>query len=321
MRPYLMALAVAVQVAVGGSMVWQREAILHTGQRVWLQTMPVDPQDAMRGDYVRLTYDLSSVPHDRCRDGLANLATVERDDVVYAVLTVGDGDKARLDYLTDKRPTSGLYLRGRVEYNYGDAAVNVRYGLEALFVQEGRGIAIENLRSQNGAQVPLEVQVAVGDNGIAVLDGWRSGGLGIGLTLAPGHPGDSPVVTVRLVNCSNAPIAIVDRPDGHSFSLEPAADWRADRDTRWHLAGQPLPPPTAVDIKLLAPGEACTHTIDLNLPSPGLYVAVWVTPLNNLPRRMDCYRYRLSFTRHTFRHAITAAACRERSGWRIFEPQ
>ena len=51
-----------IQIALIGLMVADRVMILRTGVDVALQTRPLDPRDFLRGDYVVLGYDISSVP-------------------------------------------------------------------------------------------------------------------------------------------------------------------------------------------------------------------------------------------------------------------
>jgi len=61
-RPVLFALAGLIQLGLIAAMVVDRASILREGTEVTLQTRPVDPRDFLRGDYVVLSYDISSVP-------------------------------------------------------------------------------------------------------------------------------------------------------------------------------------------------------------------------------------------------------------------
>ena len=63
LRLVMAALLVAgLQTGVLGYMIASRAAILRSGMEVLLKTAPVDPRDLLRGDYVILSYDISSVP-------------------------------------------------------------------------------------------------------------------------------------------------------------------------------------------------------------------------------------------------------------------
>mgnify|MGYP001598691262 CR=1 FL=1 len=56
--------AAALQTAVIGYMVESRASILRNGTEIKLKTLPVDPRDLLRGDYVILSYPISTIPKD-----------------------------------------------------------------------------------------------------------------------------------------------------------------------------------------------------------------------------------------------------------------
>src|SRR5690606_25052583 len=60
---WLAVAAVAVlQTAALGWMVYERVRLLQTGREAVLPIVPVDPRSLFRGDYVRLSYDVTRVP-------------------------------------------------------------------------------------------------------------------------------------------------------------------------------------------------------------------------------------------------------------------
>lgn len=67
MKVKLALLVAGLQVLVLAFMAGQREWIARTGQPVTLRTTPIDPNDPMRGAYVRLEYEISTVPPALCR--------------------------------------------------------------------------------------------------------------------------------------------------------------------------------------------------------------------------------------------------------------
>jgi hypothetical protein len=93
----------------------------------------------MRGDYVRLSYEISNVSREQCRDGVARAMQAGEDGAalvgrsrrarwsggsllppdtrLYAVLkpAASAEDVMELDYLTDVKPKSDFYVRGRLE--------------------------------------------------------------------------------------------------------------------------------------------------------------------------------------------------------------
>lgn len=152
-----------------------RARILRSGSEVRLRTVPVDPRDLFRGDYVVLSYAISTV----------NAAKAEREfrrgDTVYVTLTRDpDGfSKAAAASLT-KPPASGsdVVLAGRVtstngcgvneagefDCSSGRNRLRVAYGLESYFVPQGTGRAIETT-----SKARIEIVAAVSASGEAAI--------------------------------------------------------------------------------------------------------------------------------------------------------
>jgi len=312
----IVAIAVA-QVVLLAFMAGQREWVLRTGRPVWLRTAPVDPTDPMRGAYVRFGYEISRVPRELCRDGVAvamddlkkmnasdwreqrRRAAALRDRTVYAVLREGPHGLAELVALTDREPATGLFLRGRASWADKDA-ISVRYGIEALFLQQGKAKELELAAVKRTREdgVLLDAEVAVGGSGLAVLKGSRWEPLGITVTteLEPADAvaartagqettaqpakiviGEMPVrrtreasdrnrpvvaVTVELKNHGEKPLAIWAPADGSAFGLEPRKGW-GDSRCRWVGAERIRANPAAVDILVLKPGESRKVRLDL----------------------------------------------------------
>ncbi len=181
-RSRLVILLVLLQLVVLAAMAGKREYIRAFGQEVFLRTAPIDPRDPFRGDFVRLSYPFSTVATQQIRTSI-DTKTLPKDQPVFALLTPGAQGLYAFDYLTTAPPTHGTFIRGRVEYDWrsprgGNLAV--RYGIEQLFVQQGEGRAIETRRGlRGGLQVPMEVRVALGNDGTAVIKDFRWSPLGI----------------------------------------------------------------------------------------------------------------------------------------------
>jgi uncharacterized membrane-anchored protein len=283
MKRWLAITVAAAQVSLLAWMAAEREWVIQTGERIWLRTAPVDPRDPMRGDYVRLAYDISTADRSICQGGLAAWFAETppegspRDLRVYAVLAF-DGGIARLVALTDVRPEGGLFIRGRID-RIGDVDARVRYGLEALFMQQGTARDLELQRFGDMADVPMDAEVAVGPGGLAVLVGHRWEPLGLRVTLerrespapspalpAPGRPAPGIVAAVlELRNHGDTPLAIVDRAGNRSFRLVGQRAWD---ESIWQWVGRdlPVPEPLPAEVVVLAPGGTWTRRIDLASP-------------------------------------------------------
>ncbi len=177
---YLIAIAfivALVQIGVLGSMILGRAAILRDGREVVLQVLPVDPRDLLRGDYVRLDYNISSVPIELFEDAgtEGNLET----DTVFVRLKPGDEDfwvpvAARFGN-APTAPVSGdeVDIKGATFVRNLENAqfIAVDYGIERFYLPEGEGRPIEvNLRERT-----FRMTVAVSESGTAQIKAFYDG--------------------------------------------------------------------------------------------------------------------------------------------------
>lgn len=257
MRKAAVFIALAFQLIVLLVMAGQREYIVRAGDRLYLRTAPIDPRDLFRGDFVRLDYPFSRIGPRQLGDQLT-LDDLRKGMRVYAVLQPGPEGLAELDYLTASEPDGGLFIRGRVRSTYGSA--HIAYGIEAYFVEQGKGLEIEQKRgTRGGMQVPMEVEVALGGSGTAVITGHRWSRLGIALqieTVTLENQRDRVAdirLTLTLKNTSQQPLALLDLPFHCSFELVAtmwsSQDWQPASD---HCEGVAA---GAGDVIVLEPGR------------------------------------------------------------------
>jgi uncharacterized membrane-anchored protein len=272
--------AIAAQLGVLAWMAGEREWIQRTGRVVLLRTAPIDPRDLFRGDFVRLDYEINHVtPPPSGPPATGARRARDRHEVVYTrLLPAGEG-LYEAGGTTTQRPTEGLFIRGRTEegWRFGAAGPIVKYGIEQFFVEQGQGKAIEDRRgTRNGLQVPMEVEVALGGSGTAVIRGYRWSRLGLRLEVvrrpaqrrpnAPPPEGPlSPKLRITLANASDAPVAIADFADHCAFRLVPVQSdpgaARVAEPTQCTSAK-----PGASDVITLAPGQSQAAEIDLSEP-------------------------------------------------------
>jgi len=321
MKRLLILLVVLAQLAVLFGMAGQREWISRHGQHILLRTAPYDPLDYMRGRYARLNYEISNVPASLCRDAVKtwfapsqSFYRAHRDERVYALLAVDENGDARLTALTDREPASGLYLRGRVD-SVSTKWIRVRYGIEALFLQENEAAKMDPTGADRANNIMLDAVVAVSKNGTAVLQKTQREPLALTLKLQRVEDKNSSTktgikphrligVTAILTNHGKNPIAVILRPEGKSFRLVPAP---LDYETPypWVNENTALPPPTQQDVKTLAPGESTSQYIDLNDPywallrpeDPASKSAAERVPSSSLETQWG-FSYRLEYTPH-----------------------
>ena len=161
-------LLVLVQTLILAWMVAGRVMILRSPDVVTLQSEPVDPRDLFRGDYVILSYAISSLSFTeingdmKWRDG----------ETVYVELTPSKETwRAVAAFHNAVVPAAGnKIIRGHI--NYLDETrniANVNYGIERYYVPEGEGRALEDKRNERA----LSVDVALAGSGEAAIRGIR----------------------------------------------------------------------------------------------------------------------------------------------------
>lgn len=170
---YALAAAVAlIQTGVLGYMIESRASILRNGKEVVLETVPVDPRDLMRGDFVILSYPISSIEHARIS------GTVPPSDSakpVYLALVPGEGghhvfSRASWQPITDLKPEEVVITGMTPEYFYiGTETVPLTFGIERYYVPEGEGRPIE----EGVREKAVDVVVAVTGDGRAQIKSLR----------------------------------------------------------------------------------------------------------------------------------------------------
>ena len=272
----LTVLLVLLQFLVLAYMAGHREYIVRKGETVYLRTAPVDPRDIFRGDFVRLNYEISIV---RAPQLELEESSKKRGRRVYATLTQMANELYGLDRLTDVEPENGLFIRGRIANDYPSSRVDVRYGIEQLFVEQGKGLDMEERRGTRGTfQMPMEVSVALSTTGIAVIKGYRWSRLGIQLEVSPrplqrtatsnledAEGPLSPKLKLTLRNVSEEPLALVNPGDNCGFDIIPDSR-TADREYKSAYQGCAEVRPNDGDVVELAPEQEFIVELDLSEP-------------------------------------------------------
>ena len=270
-RPWLI-LAIAFQII---ALIWiaaKREWIVQTGETAFIRTAPIDPRDIFRGDYVRLSYEAATFSKDQVRDGLLE-RTLKRGDTVYVPVTLDKRGLIQPMYVTDIQPEEGPFLRGHISNRfYRDNEWNslqVKYGIEQYFVQQGKGLEIEKQRgTRTGIQVPMEMELALSQDGTAIIKGHRWSPLGIGLNVKQAVAPDSPrgeqnaILELTLQNASDQPLSLIMLPNLCSFNLVSIKSAPKDLSlTRNECQNIPVSPEMLVTF---SPGEERNYVFDFN---------------------------------------------------------
>jgi len=145
-----------VWVAVAAGMILSKQYTLRTGKTILLETVPLDPRDLLRGDYVVLRYKISTLELSQITSDKKHYSPGE---VVYVRLIPKEKYWEAAAVQTKKcTQEEGLCIKGKVDYYY-NYKLNLKYGIESYFVPEGEGKEIEkNMRGQKSS-VSVEAMV------------------------------------------------------------------------------------------------------------------------------------------------------------------
>ena len=103
---------VLLQVLLLTGMIGYRQHWVSTGERILLRTAPVDPRDIFRGDYVNLSYDISSLD----LDSLGAPAGIKTNDRIFVSLTPDADGTYRAVSAGAMPPTLGKFIQGRARH-------------------------------------------------------------------------------------------------------------------------------------------------------------------------------------------------------------
>jgi len=161
-RLYLVAaiLVAGLQTLILGYIIQSRAAILASGTEVLLKTAPVDPRDFLRGDYVVLNYDISSVPVSTVTGGIP--AEAGEQTLWVRLKRQPDGFWGIVESSFAKLPAASdtVVLRSLPFYSYGPGSgetIRVEYGIERYYVPEGEGKPLEEARNEGVVSIAASV--------------------------------------------------------------------------------------------------------------------------------------------------------------------
>lgn len=126
---------------------------LWIGTEIKVKTVPVDPRSMFRGNYARLSYDFSRVETSE----FSGSEVMRNGEVVYIVLAPSSDGLYEFSAAAIEKPTSGIFLRGRVENNRwsrdGVRHFRINYGIEAFFAPKEKALEMERKLRNGGVAV------------------------------------------------------------------------------------------------------------------------------------------------------------------------
>jgi len=117
------------------------------GKTAILATRPIDPFDLLRGQYISINYEISSIP---------SIAGAENGDNIYVLLKEDKGNISRYESASFDVPEKQNFIKGVVKDNNGEQ-MRVEYGIEQYFFERNAYLPITD----------LTVEVKIGKSGQA----------------------------------------------------------------------------------------------------------------------------------------------------------
>lgn len=138
-NPKTLFLILGIMIILFGGVILFNEYTLNMGEKVYLKTVPVDPRDLLRGDFVILRYEIQN------NQAISELITKEElinGDSIYISLNKDQTtDVGTFKAVTVTKPESGIFIKTTVLNKN-----SLELGIGQYFVPEGKGYQLERLR-------------------------------------------------------------------------------------------------------------------------------------------------------------------------------
>ena len=100
-----------------------------------LATQPVDPFDLVRGQYITIGYEVSSVP---------KIPDANVGENVYVILKKDNEGISRYQDVSLKKPKEGIFIRGKIK-SVSEENMRVEYGTEQYFFERNAKFNTRNM--------------------------------------------------------------------------------------------------------------------------------------------------------------------------------
>lgn len=162
---------------------------LSRGEEITLETMPIDPNDLFRGEYISLRYEISQADEEVLSKELIDHFLINDHGLrVYVSLQKNKDGYFDLKHVSIDKPKEGIYLKGILhqyrqyqEYTFDGSIENekefyknhiptfkyvyeINYNLDKFFVPESSGVEFEKAAEKGNLLAKVKVS-----NGNAIL--------------------------------------------------------------------------------------------------------------------------------------------------------
>jgi len=146
MKATLLAVVVGIQISWVLAIAGYHERAVREGTVILVETVPVDPRDLLRGDFVRVGYEFSSLAGEEFTPPVGDPSSLRQGTPVYVEMAREGEGRFHRRVRASREPLEvapgNVMLRGRVRWVSGSATnftARVEYGVEQYYVAEGSG--------------------------------------------------------------------------------------------------------------------------------------------------------------------------------------
>ncbi len=150
-------LIVCLQVLLLLGIIVYRQNWIDTGDKVVLKTIPVDPRDMFRGDYVNLTYEISTITVDYQSPTPEFLP----GQPIYLELAASADGISSATALSKEEPAGGRFIRGQVRNEYTESKWTVQFRDDGGVLREIKPPWFQGMKTGDKITVCLDNQGAV----------------------------------------------------------------------------------------------------------------------------------------------------------------
>jgi uncharacterized membrane-anchored protein len=138
-------LVAIIQVYVPARMIWNREEVLGAGKEYLFKAAPVDPNDPLRGKFITLRYDESTVAVENEQDW-------KPGEAIYIYLTTDSEGFAKIKSVSKERSAGDRdFVKANVWLISRDGShkLTIRYPFDRYYMEESKAFAAEQTYNQS----------------------------------------------------------------------------------------------------------------------------------------------------------------------------
>lgn len=127
-------ITLVILIGIIGGMIFYLSWPLVTGKTMVLATLPIDPFDPLRGQYITINYEISALPR---------IEGAKQGNSVYVTLKKDKENIWRLEKASLEKPAEGDFIRGKIRSTEG--GIRIEYGIEQYFFERNAQFPTNNL--------------------------------------------------------------------------------------------------------------------------------------------------------------------------------